>query len=139
MVLLSADHDGPDPCAALSQHQGKQISVSTTDGGQRSGTLLRVEAERIVLQDGGAPVQIARSSVRTMTRERSRNKVAWIAGLSAAGLALGTAIGFKAFDDATFAERKIGTVGLAGAGAGAAIGYLVGRGGRKQQLVYQAP
>ena len=128
-----------DPWAALSKHAGKKVTISTIDGQRHSGKLLRIEEGRIVLQNGGAAMPIARSSVQRITRDHTRNKAAWIAGLSAAGLGAGFAVGFKAFEDATFAERKIGTVALAGAGAGAAIGYLVSRGGRKQEVVYEAP
>ena len=51
----------------------------------------------------------------------------WTAGGAAAGFGLGFYLGFRAFDQATYAERKIMTAAVVGAAAGAVGGYLVGR------------
>ena len=51
----------------------------------------------------------------------------WTAGGAGAGFGLGFYLGFRAFDQATYAERKIMTAAVVGAAAGAVGGYLVGR------------
>ena len=51
----------------------------------------------------------------------------WTAGGAGAGFGLGFYLGFLAFDQATYAERKIMTAAVVGAAAGALGGYLVGR------------
>ncbi len=78
-----------------------------------------------------------RESVRKVTRHKSRHTAAWVGGMAAAGLGSGFLLGFRAFDDATFAERKIGTTALVGAGAGAAAGYALSRIGKREKVVYQ--
>jgi hypothetical protein len=124
--------------SALSEHLGKRVTVETPDR-QLTGDLLRVEDARIVLQQAGGPVPIPRPKVRRVTRHRSRNKAGWIIGMGAAGFGLGFAIGFRAFDDATYAERKITATALAGAGAGALAGYAISRGGGREEVIYQTP
>lgn len=51
----------------------------------------------------------------------------WTAVGAGAGFGLGLYLGFAAFDQATFAERKITTTTVVGAAAGALGGYLIGR------------
>ena len=51
----------------------------------------------------------------------------WTAAGAGAGFGLGLYLGFLAFDQATYAERKITTAAVAAAAAGALAGYLVGR------------
>ena len=51
----------------------------------------------------------------------------WTATGAGAGFGLGFYLGFRAFDQATYAERKIMTAAVAGAAAGALGGYLIGR------------
>ena len=51
----------------------------------------------------------------------------WIATGAGAGFGLGFYLGFRAFDQATYAERKITTAAVVGAAAGGLAGYLVGR------------
>ena len=63
---------------------------------------------------------------------RSSNGVApsvagWTAVGAGAGFGLGLYVGFLAFDQATYAERKITTTAVVGAVAGAVGGYLIGR------------
>ena len=51
----------------------------------------------------------------------------WTAVGVGAGFGLGFYLGFLAFDQATYAERKITTTAVVGAAAGAFGGYLIGR------------
>ena len=51
----------------------------------------------------------------------------WTAVGAGAGFGLGLYLGFAAFDQATYAERKITTTAVVGAAAGALGGYLIGR------------
>jgi hypothetical protein len=51
----------------------------------------------------------------------------WTATGAGAGFGLGFCLGFRAFDQATYAERKIMTAAVVGAAAGAVGGYLIGR------------
>ena len=51
----------------------------------------------------------------------------WTAVGAGAGFGLGLYLGFLAFDQATYAERKITTAAVVGAAAGALGGYLIGR------------
>jgi hypothetical protein len=51
----------------------------------------------------------------------------WTAVGAGAGFGLGFYLGFLAFDQATYAERKITTAAVVGAAGGALGGYLIGR------------
>jgi hypothetical protein len=51
----------------------------------------------------------------------------WTIVGAGAGFGLGFYLGFLAFDQATYAERKITTAAAVGAAAGALGGYLIGR------------
>jgi len=115
----------------------KDVTVETSDR-QTTGQLLRVEENRLVVYESGSPKPIARSSVRKVTRHKSRHTAAWIGGMTAAGLGTGFLIGFHSFDDATNANGKVGATAGVGAGAGAAAGYALSRIGKKDEVVYQS-
>jgi len=57
--------------------------------------------------------------------------------MAAAGLGAGFLLGFRAFDDATNANGKVGGTAAAGAGAGAAAGYALSRVGKRDEIVYR--
>jgi hypothetical protein len=138
-VLIAAAHllaQSSADFSSLQKHINKQVTVETQDG-QITGQLLRVEEGRLVVYEAGTPKPIARESVRKVTRHKSRHMAAWVGGMAAAGVGTGFLLGFRAFDDATFAERKIGTTALVGAGAGAAAGYALSRIGKRDEVVYQ--
>jgi hypothetical protein len=133
-VQLSAQSsDFPD----LQKHINKQVTVETQEG-QITGQLLRVEENRLVVYEAGSPRPIPRESVKKVTRHKSRHTAAWVGGMTAAGVGAGFLIGLQAFDDATYANRKITTTALAGAGAGAAVGYALSRVGKRDEVVYQS-
>src|SRR3954470_16552682 len=90
----------------LQKHINKQVTVDTQDG-QTTGQLVRVEESRLVVYEAGTPKPIPRESVKRVTVHKSRHTVAWIAGTSAVGLAVGALIGFSAFHDTKNANSKI--------------------------------
>ena len=53
--------------------------------------------------------------------------VKWTAIGAGIGAAAGFGLGFRAYDDATFAERKITQAAIAGAAIGAGGGWLIGK------------
>ena len=138
MLAVSSIVFGQNPSnfSGLQKHINKQVTVETQDG-TVTGQLLRVEETRLVFYEAGTPKPIARESVRKVTRHKSRHTAAWVGGMAAAGLGTGFLLGFRAFDNATFSERKIGTTVLVGAGAGAAAGYALSRIGKREKVVYQ--
>ena len=122
---------------SLQKHINNQVTVETQDG-QVTGQLIRVEENRLVVYEAGSPKPIARQSVKKVTRHKSRHTAAWVGGMTAAGLGAGFLIGFRAFDHATYAERKIGTTALVGAGAGGSAGYALSRIGKRDEVIYQS-
>jgi hypothetical protein len=121
----------------IRKHINQQVTVDTQDG-PVTGQLLRVEDSRIVVYESGRPKPIAFKSVKSVTRHKSRHTAAWVAGMSAAGLGAGFLLGFRAFDDATNANSKVGAAGAAGAGAGAAAGYALSRVGKRDEVIYRS-
>lgn len=59
-------------------------------------------------------------------RDPARTKAIWTVIGAAAGFGVGFYLGFNAYDDATFAERKILTAALLTALAGGVAGYFIG-------------
>jgi hypothetical protein len=123
--------------AGLQEHINKQVTVETLDG-QVTGQLLRVEESRLVVYESGSPRPIARESVRTIKRHKSRHTAAWVGGMTAAGLGAGFLLDLRSFDDAINANAKIGASAGLGAGAGAAAGYALSRMGKKDEVVFQS-
>ena len=121
----------------LRAYINKDVTVETSDR-QTTGQLLRVEESRLVVYESGSPKPIARSSVRKVTRHKSRHTAAWIGDMAAAGLGTGFLVGLRSFDDATNANGKVGATAGVGAGAGAAAGYALSRIGKKDEVVYQS-
>jgi hypothetical protein len=121
----------------LQKHINREVTVDTPDG-QVTGRLLRVEESRLVVYEAGTPKPIARESVKRVTKHKSRHSVAWVAGTSAAGLGAGFLIGLSAFNDATYANSKIATTALVGAGAGAAAGFGFSRIGKRDEVIYRS-
>jgi hypothetical protein len=74
--------------SGLQKHINKLATVDTQDG-HVTGHLLRVEESRLVVYEAGMPKPIARESVKKATRHMFRHTVAWVAGMSAAGLGTG--------------------------------------------------
>lgn len=53
--------------------------------------------------------------------------VKWTLIGAAAGTGIGFALGFRAFDDAAYAEKKIGQAGAVGGAVGGVVGFGIGR------------
>ena len=121
--------------SGLRKHVDKDVTVETQDG-QVQGKLLRVEENRLVVYNAGAPKAIARESVKRVTRHHSRHTAAWVAGTAGAGAALGLLVGMRQFDDSINANGKIGALAGVWGGGGAAAGYGLSRIGKKHELVY---
>jgi hypothetical protein len=119
----------------LQKHVNKDVTVETQDG-PVSGKLLRVEENRLVVYDAGAPKAIARESVRRVIRHHSRHTAAWMVGMAGAGASLGFLIGMGQFDDSINASGKIGVLAGVWAGGGAAAGYGFSRIGKHDEVVY---
>jgi hypothetical protein len=132
-TFAQSSNDFPD----LKQHINAQVTVETADG-QITGKLLRVDEGRIVVYEAATPKPIARESIRRVTKHKSRHTVAWVAGMSAAGLGAGFLLSLRSFDDATNSNGKVGATAAAGAGGGAVAGYALSRIGKQDQVVYQA-
>jgi hypothetical protein len=122
--------------SGLQRHINKQVTVETQNG-QVTGQLLRVEESRLIVYENGTPKPIARESVKRVTKHKSKHTVAWVAGMSSAGLGAGFLIGMRAFDDAKNGSSKISGSAGGGAGAGAIAGYALSRIGKSDEVVYQ--
>jgi hypothetical protein len=134
-ALCCAAQD-PSQFSNLQKHINGHVTVDTNEGAI-TGQLLRADENRIVNYEGATPKPIARESVKRVTKHNSRHTAAWIAGMSAAGLGAGLLIGMRSFDDATYANQKVGATAGAGAGAGAAAGYALSRIGKHDEVIYQ--
>jgi hypothetical protein len=126
----------PSQFSSLQKHINGHVTVDTNEG-PVTGQLLRADENRIVVYEGATPKPIARESVKRVTKHNPRHTAAWIAGISAAGLGAGLLIGMRSFDDATYANQKVGATAGAGAGAGAAAGYALSRIGKHDEVIYQ--
>lgn len=73
-----------------------------------------------------AAAPAARAEQRDSKPSKAATIVKWTLIGTAAGGGVGFLLGFKAYDDATFAERKIGQATAAGAGIGAGVGFSIG-------------
>ena len=63
----------------------------------------------------------------------TRTRIAWTLGGIGIGFGAGTYVGFKKFDQATYAERKIWTTAITCAAAGGVIAFLLTRGRDKDK------
>jgi hypothetical protein len=64
-------------------------------------------------------------------RSRAGKAGLWTAVGAGAGFGVGMFVGLTAFDDAINSDRKVWTAAVAGAAAGGALGYFLGRGRMK--------
>jgi hypothetical protein len=120
----------------LKKHINQQVTVETPDG-PVSGQLLRVEENRLVVYKTSGPQSIARDLVKKVTKHKSRHTLAWVTGMSAAGLGTGFLLGMRAFDDTRDANSKIATLTAVQGGVGAAVGCGLSRIGKRDEVLYQ--
>jgi hypothetical protein len=121
---------------------GSKLVVKTKDGRSFEGRLSGVSDSALSLSVKNKPVELRREDVRSVYRigKNSATKATLIGmGVGAgAGAAIGAAAdssseGLEGFDAALTAGLTV-----VGAGVGALTGYLIGRGGSKRTLIYEA-
>src|SRR5436305_262173 len=128
-ATLCCAAQNPSQFSNLQKHINGHVTVDTNEG-PVTGQLVRADENRIVIYEGATPKPIVRESVKRVTKHNSRHAAAWIVAMSAAGMGAGFLIGLRSFDDATYANQKVGAMAGAGAGAGAAAGYALSRIGK---------
>lgn len=121
---------------------GSKLVVKTKDGKSYEGRLSGVSDAALSLSVKDRPVELKREDVQSVYRigKNSATKATLIGmGVGAgAGAAIGAAAdsssdGFEKIDHAVTAGLTV-----VGAGVGAMTGYLIGRGGSKRVLIYEA-
>lgn len=121
---------------------GSKLSIKIKNGKTVGGRLTAVSDDALTLTSGGRQTELKTVEVSKVYRlGGSSAKKGALVGLAVgggAGLAVGLA-GSSADDSFDELDAPI-TAGLTvlGAGAGALVGYAIGRGRRKRVLVYEA-
>ena len=120
---------------------GAGLEIKLKDGKTIGGKLTSVSDSMLSVSVKGKSVDIKREDIASVyqIKKKSATKATLIGLGVGAGAGLGAGLagrsdnGFEKIDNAA-------TAGLAvlGAGAGALAGYLIGRSGRKKELVYQS-
>ena len=140
--VVSAQTATGDWSALKSVATGSKLSVKLRTGKTVEGRLTGVSDDALSLTVGGRPAELKAVEVLRVHRVGgSSAKKGALVGLAVgggAGLAVGLA-GSSVDDSFNELDAPI-TAGLTvlGAGAGALVGYAVGRSRRKRVLVYQA-
>jgi hypothetical protein len=138
----SATAPSGDWAALNSVTTGSKLVVKLKDGKSVEGKMGGVSDAALSLTVKSKPVDLRREDVRSVYRIEGKSATkATLIGLGV-GAGAGAAIGAAASsgDDNFGKFDQVATAGLTvvGAGVGALTGYLIGRGGRKRILVYEA-
>lgn len=121
---------------------GSRLAVKLKNGKTLNGTLSSVTDSALSLMVKNASVETKREDVATVHEviKKSATKATLIgtgvgagAGAAAGAIQDSSSDGFEKIDAAATAALTI-----LGAGVGAFVGYLVGRGGNKRVLIYEA-
>jgi len=123
---------------------GSKLSVKLKSGKTVNGTFNHASDSTLSVMVKNSPVEVKREDVATVyevVKKSSATKSTLIG--TGVGAGVGAAAGgiASAKDDDGFDKiDHVATAGLAvaGAGVGALVGYLVGRGGNKRVLLYEA-
>lgn len=119
---------------------GSNLEVRLKDGKKLEGKFNRVSDSDLSLTVKDKSVEVKRGDVLAVYQvtKKSATKATLIGLGVGAGAGLGVGLAGRS-DDGFEKIENAATAGLAvvGAGAGALVGYLVGRSGRKKVLVYQ--
>jgi hypothetical protein len=140
--VASAQTAGSDWTALKAVETGSKLSVKLKTGKTVEGRLTSVSDDALTLTVGGRPTELKAVEVLRVHRVGgSSAKKGALIGLAVGGgtgLAVGLA-GSSADDGFNELDAPV-TAGLAvlGAGAGALIGYAIGRSRRKRVLIYEA-
>jgi small nuclear ribonucleoprotein (snRNP)-like protein len=123
---------------------GTKVSVKLKSGKTLKGTVNSASDNGLSLNVKNAATEVKREEVATVyevVKKSSATKATLIGTGVGAGVGAATGGIASAKDDDGFDKiDHVATAGLAvaGAGVGALVGYLVGRGGTKRVLVYEA-
>ena len=121
---------------------GSKLAVKLKNGTTAEGKLSGVSDTTLSLTVKGKPVDIKREDVFSVhqTSKKSATKATLIGMGVGAGTGVGIGAAGSSADDGFDKIDQVATAGLTiiGAGVGALVGYLVGRGGRKRVLIYEA-
>jgi small nuclear ribonucleoprotein (snRNP)-like protein len=125
---------------------GSPVAVITKTGKRLEGKLIAATDDSLKIEDQGQTQEVMKpdiAEVRIKQKARGR-KAGWIGGLSAAGCAIGVAIGkaTNPFDDAGWGMFGPWIGGAIGAAGGAVIGAVMsGTTGKyvKEETIYRTP
>lgn len=120
--------------------QGTRLEIRLKNGKTIGGKLTNASDSGLSVSAKGKSVDVKREDVSAVYQvtQKSATKGALIGLGVGAGVGLGVGLsgrsndGFEKIDNAATAGLTV-----LGAGAGALLGYLVGRGARKKELIYQ--
>ena len=138
--VVSAQTATSDWSALKAVASGSKLSVKLKTGKTVKGRLTGVSDDALSLSVGGKPTELKAGEVLRVYRVGGVSaKKAALIGL-AVGAGAGAAVGASGDDDDFLYNRGVFTAGFAvlGGGAGALIGYAVGRARHKRVLVYEA-
>ena len=137
--VVSAQTAANDWSALKAVAAGSKLEVKLKDGKTVKGKLTGVSDEALSLTVGGKPTDLKAGDVLRVYRVggSSAGKAALIG--AAAGAGTGAAVGASG-DEGFGPSNGVFAAGFAvlGGGAGALIGYGIGRARRKRVLVYEA-
>lgn len=121
--------------------QGTKLEIKLKSGKKIGGELNSVSDSALSVSAKGKSVDVKREDVGAVYQvsKKSATKAALIGMGVGAGAGLGVGLSGRS-DDGFEKIENAATAGLTvlGAGAGALVGYLIGRSGRKKELIYQA-
>jgi len=143
-VTATAQDQAPNWSRVTSVAAGSKLSVKLKSGKTVNGTFNNASDSALSVIVRNAPVEVKRDDVATVYEvvKKSAATKATLIGMGV-GAGLGAAAGgiASAKDDDGFDKiDHVATAGLAvvGAGVGALVGYLAGRGGSKRVLLYES-
>jgi hypothetical protein len=120
---------------------GAKLKVKLKSGKTHEGEFSSATDDAVVIKSKGAQTELKRDDVLTVHQSTKKSATAATLIGMGIGAGAGAAVGAAGSNDDTFDKvNHAATAGLAvvGAGVGALTGYLIGRSGRKQILIYQA-
>ena len=139
----NANASARDWSALQAVTQGSKLTVRLKNGKTVEGKLSGVSDGALSLSVKGKPEELKREDVQSVyqVRRKSAKKATLIGlGVGAGAGALVGAAGGDSSDDFPIVTKGQAAAGLSvlGGAAGALTGYLVGRGGHKRVLIYEA-
>jgi hypothetical protein len=140
--VASAQSAAGDWAALNSITTGSKLVVKLRDGKSVEGKLGGVSDAALSLSVKNKPVDLRREDVQSVYRIEGKSATkATLIGMgvgAGAGAAIGAAAGSSNDNFDKFEQAATAGLAVVGAGVGALTGYLIGRGGKKRILVYEA-